>query len=187
MADISIEHGEIVFLHELHGILRSHLQQQPKAVRVLGRCLGVAPQQQRVALSDRGALAGWGQQPQQPPAAAGEQGGEAVLESTMQGAQVLVDTALIPELAFAVDSLYQVIGELHPPAQEDGPQPQLQPPVLRARVARCVDGMDVALYEQAVRIRRSFLQKTGLSVGGGNEEEGAKATGMMAVDTGGGK
>lgn len=36
---------------------------------------------------------------------------------------------------------------------------------VRARVARGVDGLDLNLYEQAVKIRRNFLQTSG---GGGS-------------------
>jgi hypothetical protein len=36
-------------------------------------------------------------------------------------------------------------------------------PVLRARVSRCVDGMDLSLYEKSVRIRRAFLEGPGMN------------------------
>lgn len=186
MAEIHIQHGEVVFLHELPALLAkasSTTSTQPKSVRVMGRCVGVRPRERRVGLADR-ATGVWGQGQQSDGEGEGEGEGGKV---SMQGAQLMLDTTLVPGLAFALDSLYQVIGELQPPsAEEPGP------PVLRARVARCVDGMDVTLYEQAVRIRRSFLQKSGLALALGEQEEeqGQKGDGdggngdaaMMAVD-----
>lgn len=178
MGDISIEHGEALFFHELPALLPR--LQQPKAVRLLGRCVGARPQQHRVGLADRGVWQAQQQQQQQAPP--DEDGGGV---GSLAGAQLLVDTTLVAaELAFAVDSLYQVIGELQPPQQG---QQGGGPPVLRARVARCVDGMDVGLYEQAVRLRRNFLGRTGLLLGGGEKEEQgggsrpASRTGGVAV------
>jgi hypothetical protein len=48
----------------------------------------------------------------------------------------------------------QFIGELD--ARGGGDAEQAARPVLRARVARCVDGLDLALYEEALTVRRQF-------------------------------
>lgn len=183
MAEISIEHGEVVFLHELPALLqRLDLTKQPKALRVLGRCVGARPRQHRVGLADRAAFPSHHKH-QQPQGDEDEDMGETM--GSLAGAQLLVDTALLAsELAFAVDSLYQVIGELQPPPPggQEG-----DPPVLRARVARCVDGMDVSLWEQAVRLRRGFLQRTAALAGEGEQGGSRPGTGAggavpMAVD-----
>lgn len=174
MGDISIEHGEALFFHELPALLPR--LQQPKAVRLLGRCVGARPQQHRVGFADRGVWQAQPQQPQQQQAPPDEDGGGG--GGSLAGAQLLVDTTLVAaELAFAVDSLYQVIGELQPPQQGQQGQQGGGPPVLRARVARCVDGMDVGLYEQAVRLRRNFLGRAGLLLGGGEKGEGEEQGG----------
>jgi len=64
-----------------------------------------------------------------------------------------------------MDGLYQIIGELREEGEggrggeEVGGGGNGRRLVLRARVARAVDGMDVSLYEQSVRLRRAFLEK----------------------------
>ena len=55
-----------------------------------------------------------------------------------------------------VGSLYQYIGELDA-AVGGGPDPTEPKPVLRARVARCVDGLDLLVYHKALETRNKFL------------------------------
>lgn len=132
--EMSIQHGEIFFLHEL-GTLpppqSPQQQKQERSVRVVGRCVEVNTQQQRVVLQDR-------------------------------AASLSVDIALIADQHFAMDGLYQIIGELREGRERGGEEVgggNGRRLVLRARVARAVDGMDVSLYEQSVRLRRAFLEK----------------------------
>ncbi len=134
--EMSIEHGEILFLHEV-GFQYQHQQGQqgqhrkPQSVRVLGQCVDVNPLQKRLAILDR-------------------------------GASLVVDIELVADQQFALEGLYQFIGELLQEKDEEqqGASGQGGPRlVLRARVARAVEGMDVSLYEQAVRLRRAFLEK----------------------------
>lgn len=86
-----------------------------------------------------------------------------------------VDIALIADQHFAMDGLYQIIGELREERERGREREERERGrerggeevgggnggrlVLRARVARAVDGMDVSLYEQSVRLRRAFLEK----------------------------
>ena len=58
-----------------------------------------------------------------------------------------------------VGSLYQYIGELDA-AVGGGPDPTEPKPVLRARVARCVDGLDLLVYHKALETRNKFLHPT---------------------------
>ena len=64
----------------------------------------------------------------------------------------------MPRLYTQVGSLMQFIGEVDVrgaagAAAADDAAPRL---VVRARVARCVDGMDLSLYEEALSVRRQF-------------------------------
>jgi hypothetical protein len=128
--EMSIQPGEIFFLHELDSLQHKH----ERSVRVVGRCVEVTTQQQRVVLQDR-------------------------------AASLAVDIALIADQHFAMDGLYQIIGELREERGGGGGEEvgrgngRRITIVLRARVARAVDGMDVSLYEQSVRLRRAFLEK----------------------------
>mmetsp|Transcript_27038 Transcript_27038/g.46618 ORF Transcript_27038/g.46618 Transcript_27038/m.46618 type:complete len:114 (+) Transcript_27038:174-515(+) len=67
-----------------------------------------------------------------------------------QDALLFVNTSLLDNVSFREGSLYQFIGEISSDL------------LLCARVSRCVDGMDLALYEKAVDIRRQFLLATGI-------------------------
>ena len=134
--EMSIQHGEIFFLHELGSLPPppppQQQQKQERSVRVVGRCVEVNTQQQRVVLQDR-------------------------------AASLCVDIALIADQHFVMDGLYQIIGELREERERGGGEEvgagNGRRLVLRARVARAVDGMDVSLYEQSVRLRRAFLEK----------------------------
>ncbi|XP_030459884.1 CST complex subunit TEN1 [Syzygium oleosum] len=64
------------------------------------------------------------------------------------GASLKIDTQHLRDLHFRVGSIYQFIGEL-----------QVQPDneaVLRARVGRNVDGLDLNLYYQSLQLVRQF-------------------------------
>ena len=58
---------------------------------------------------------------------------------------------LIEPVAFQIGHLYQFIGEM-----TDSGRGGL---VLRARVAFCVEGMDLTLFQQALDIRRKYLEE----------------------------
>ncbi|TPX31207.1 hypothetical protein SmJEL517_g05440 [Synchytrium microbalum] len=62
--------------------------------------------------------------------------------------QLLVNVSLLGDVGLRIKSLYEFLGEL-----EEGDQRQV---VLKARIVRVMDGVDVALYDQAVKIRRKF-------------------------------
>ena len=73
----------------------------------------------------------------------------------LDGASIAVDVANVPAHdPHKIDSLYQYIGEV------DGRGPD-GTPCLRARVARCVDGLDLKLYGRALHERNKFLNIKG--------------------------
>ncbi|KAI3494536.1 hypothetical protein L1887_40668 [Cichorium endivia] len=63
------------------------------------------------------------------------------------GATLAIDTQHI-RLNLRVGSLYQFIGELSIQPNNDG--------ILKARVGRNVDGMDLNLYQQSLKLLRQF-------------------------------
>lgn len=79
--------------------------------------------------------------------------------------QLTVDTTLLGGLEFQPGQLYQFVGELE--QSEDGVSSSLrltslitfrdQTPLLRARVMRDIDGMDMDLYRRAVELMRQTL------------------------------
>lgn len=72
----------------------------------------------------------------------------------LDGASILVDVANVPSPdPHRIDSLYQYIGEIDGGGGDGGGGA----PRLRARVARCVDGLDLKLYARALRERNRFL------------------------------
>ena len=72
----------------------------------------------------------------------------------LDGASILVDVANVPSPdPHRIDSLYQYIGEIDGGGGGGGGGA----PCLRARVARCVDGLDLKLYARALRERNRFL------------------------------
>ncbi|KAI0510329.1 hypothetical protein KFK09_010930 [Dendrobium nobile] len=64
------------------------------------------------------------------------------------GATLLIDTQHLRDINFRINSMYQFIGELLIP--HDGQV------VLKARIGRNVDGIDLNLYHQSIRLRRKF-------------------------------
>jgi len=65
-------------------------------------------------------------------------------------ADVSVDTSLIEPFDAKIGSLFQMIGEL---------ETNVDKVALKARVVRCVDGMDMALYRKVVQTQRVFFEK----------------------------
>lgn len=76
----------------------------------------------------------------------------------LDGASILVDVANVPSPdPHRIDSLYQYIGEIDAAGGGGGGDGGCGAPCLRARVARCVDGLDLKLYAAALRERNRFL------------------------------
>ena len=65
------------------------------------------------------------------------------------GCEFVIDTSLVEPMAFNRGSLYQFIGEVNMDEKM----------ILRARIACCIDGMDMDLFNQALDIRRKYLQE----------------------------
>ena len=66
-----------------------------------------------------------------------------------EGIELNIDTSFVEPTAFNRGSLYQFIGEVY--VSENI--------ILRARIATCIDGMDMNLFNQALDIRRKYLQE----------------------------
>ncbi|KAJ6794346.1 uncharacterized protein M6B38_148730 [Iris pallida] len=64
------------------------------------------------------------------------------------GATLMIDTQNLRDLGFRIGSIYQFIGELLIQPENDA--------ILKARVGRNVDGIDLNLYHQSVLLRRQF-------------------------------
>ena len=73
---------------------------------------------------------------------------EATLEDA--GWPLKVDTSLLGQPALRIGGLFSFIGETE--TRHDGLR-------LRARVVRCVDGIDLGLFDRALQLRRQFLQE----------------------------
>ena len=65
------------------------------------------------------------------------------------GCELVIDTSLVEPMAFNRGSLYHFIGEVSINEKI----------TLRARIACCIDGMDMDLFNQALDIRRKYLQE----------------------------
>ena len=63
---------------------------------------------------------------------------------------ILVDTTLIEPFDVLPGNLCQVIGEVNTVSE-------LHQPLLRARIIRSVDNLDLILYEKAIKIQQEFL------------------------------
>ncbi|GAQ87363.1 hypothetical protein KFL_003480070 [Klebsormidium nitens] len=72
------------------------------------------------------------------------------------GQQLLLDLSTISHEVLKEGSLYQVIGELH--RADHRTESNAQAVFLAARVVRNVDGLDQALYDQALKLRRTFME-----------------------------
>eukprot|EP00937_MAST-01D_sp_MAST-1D-sp2_P006736 g6736.t1 len=75
------------------------------------------------------------------------------------GRTLPVDTSLLGPVAFAVGSTFQFIGEMEVIAADAaaGAACGSTAPLLRARVAQDVDGVDEQLFARALEVRRRFL------------------------------
>ena len=69
-----------------------------------------------------------------------------------QGCHVLVETSqlAVSQQPSRVGGVYSIMGEV------DLVEPQRREPIVRARLARPIDGMDLTLWEQALHIRRQY-------------------------------
>ena len=65
------------------------------------------------------------------------------------GCELVIDTSLVEPMAFNRGSLYQFIGEVDVNEKL----------TLRARIACCIDGVDMELFNQALDARRKYLQE----------------------------
>ena len=72
-----------------------------------------------------------------------------VVEIKDSGQELIICSNLIEPVAFQIGHLYQFIGEMTDTGRDSL--------VLRARVAICVDGLDMNLFQQALDIRRKYL------------------------------
>ena len=63
------------------------------------------------------------------------------------GCEMFIDTSLVEPMAFNRGSMYQFIGEID------------EKLTLRARIATCIDGMDMELFNQALDVRRKYLKE----------------------------
>ncbi|XP_045159578.2 CST complex subunit TEN1-like [Mercenaria mercenaria] len=75
----------------------------------------------------------------------------AKLTDPQSKSEICIDTSLIEPFQARFGSQFQMIGELEPGSQHDI--------VLKARVVRCVDGLDMSLYRKAIECQRMYLQK----------------------------
>ena len=66
----------------------------------------------------------------------------------------MVDTTLVEPFDAKIGSLFQFIGEVKPHGGEGESALVLQ---LQARVVRCCDGLDLLMYEQALKTQRKYL------------------------------
>jgi len=79
-----------------------------------------------------------------------DEAGDRCLFVEFKGTRMRVDAELIhPDIHFDEGYLYQFIGELV--------SIHASVPVLRARVIRCIEGLDFGLYEQAVTLFRQHV------------------------------
>lgn len=74
------------------------------------------------------------------------------LKICADGLELLIDTSLVEPMAFNRGSLYHFIGEI----QVHQVHEKL---TLRARIACCIDGMDMELFNHALDTRRNYLQE----------------------------
>ena len=77
---------------------------------------------------------------------------------------LLVDTALIGTCKIVLGSLFQFIGELKDAGGGMSDAPSAPVLILKARVCRCVDGMDMTLFAAALEARRRFVDRIAASI-----------------------
>ena len=71
------------------------------------------------------------------------------LRISADGLEMVIDTSLIEPMAFNKGSMYNFIGEIYCHEKL----------ILRARIANCIDGMDMELFNEALDVRRKYLQE----------------------------
>jgi hypothetical protein len=135
---VLVPHGRILLLDE---VLAQSLALRGCSVRTLGQC--ALPACQPSASTNN------------PHSVTAYDAASAVASLSHKGCQLRVDVSLAPLTAYRVGSLMQVIGEVEL-RRRSGDAADAESVVLLARIARCVDGLDLELYEQALRVRREF-------------------------------
>ena len=65
--------------------------------------------------------------------------------------QLKIDTSLLDVFQHKLNALFQLIGEVE--YDEDS---RVNEMILKSRVIRCVEGLDLDLWEQALELRRNF-------------------------------
>ena len=70
---------------------------------------------------------------------------------------VVIDTTLVEPFDAKIGSLFQFIGEIkgHGKEEENTAVSQLQ---VQARIVRCCDGLDLLMYEHALKTQREYLK-----------------------------
>ena len=76
----------------------------------------------------------------------------AVITDLTSKHSVTIDTRLIEPFQATTGVTFQFIGEMHPSDTSDKM-------LLQARVVRCVEGLDLSLYERAIDIQRRYLEQ----------------------------
>ena len=71
------------------------------------------------------------------------------LKICADGLELLIDTSLVEPMAFNRGSMYHFIGEIQVHEKL----------TLQARIACCIDGMDMELFNHALDTRRNYLQE----------------------------
>ena len=166
----AVQHGRILYVDE---VLSQAAQLHGAAVRVLGQCALPAPRAPRRVRSRapclqpdnvrRGERRG-GHRAPRLPAGGGHLAG--VARGGLRGAcgggacppGPACRAGALTRRGAQPSALLQFIGELD---SRDGAGEARARPLLRARVARRVDGLDLALYEQALAVRRRVFEAQG--------------------------
>lgn len=76
--------------------------------------------------------------------------GQATLCDPQTNSSVFIDTTLTEPLESVVGSLFQVIGEVE--------QLENCGAIIKAKIMRCVDGLDLLLYSRALEIQQQYMQ-----------------------------
>ncbi|XP_061188212.1 uncharacterized protein LOC133196320 [Saccostrea echinata] len=74
---------------------------------------------------------------------------QATLTDPQTSSFVCIDTTLAEPLEGTVGSLFQAIGQFEP--SQDGP-------VIKASIMRCVDGLDLPMYNRVLEIQQQYLR-----------------------------
>ncbi|XP_052829952.1 uncharacterized protein LOC106878392 isoform X2 [Octopus bimaculoides] len=74
----------------------------------------------------------------------------AIITHLSEDVRLTVQTQFIEPILFPVNSLLEFLGDLDW-------NPSDGSPILKARTVRCVDGLDLILYERALSAQRAYL------------------------------